>query len=136
MKPHIRDSIAIFAAEMDRKLTRDDALKPAWETECLEALRDELLVEFIELDHAMRDFKTKTECADGKELMLECCDVALYSMMIFSQLHPLTRHNRRGSPVHRIPRIAAENHLVWEQNSRKENGKITTTGERAWTRKN
>ena len=105
-KPHIRDSIVIFAEAMDKKLRRDDNLKPAWETDCLEALRDGLVAEFVELDHAMRDYKTKAECADGRALMLECCDVALFAMMIFSQLHPLTMHNRRGSPVHKIPRVA------------------------------
>lgn len=123
MKPHIRDSIAIFAAEMDRKLTRDDDRKSAWETECLESLRDGLLTEFIEMDHALRDYFIKPGCSDGEALMLECCDVALYSMMIFSQLHSLTRHNRRGHPVHKIPRIEAENHLVWEQKNRRENEK-------------
>lgn len=105
MGEHIRDSIAVFAAEMDRKLTRDDTLKPAWETESMEGLREGLLAEFVELDHAMRDYHVKPECIAGRELAQECCDVANFAMMIFSQLHPLTRHNRRGVPMHKIPKI-------------------------------
>ena len=99
-----RDSITIFADAMETKLQRDDTTKPAWETEAITELRDSLVGEFIELDHAMRDYFTDTDHISGTALMHECCDVANYAMMIFSQLNPLTRHNRRGIPGHAIPR--------------------------------
>jgi len=106
--PSIRDSIIIFAAEMDRKLQRDDQQKQAWETETMGSLEDGLYEEVEELHDSLIKYLTDSDYAAGSELMNECCDVALYAMMIFSQVHPLTRHNRRGSAVYRIPRVVDE----------------------------
>lgn len=105
IEPHIRDTIAIFAAAMDRKLQRDDTIKQAWETEAMIALFDGLKDELSELHDAFVRREYAGEDVDGKAMMEECCDVALYAMMIFSQLHPLTRHNRRGVTEHRLPRV-------------------------------
>ena len=103
-KPHIRDTIIIFAEAMDRKLRRDDDKKCAWETDLLAVLRDELAGEYLELRDALHIYENTTDDPEGKALMLECVDLANQAMMIFSQLHPLTRHNRRGVAQHRLPR--------------------------------
>lgn len=84
----MRDSIRIFAEEMEVKLQRDDAVKPPWEKEHMTSLFSRLLDEVEELADAEGE----------KNKMLECCDIALYAMMIFSQLHPDTKNNVRGIP--------------------------------------
>lgn len=104
-KSHIRDSIIIFAEAMDKKLRRDDATKQAWETEAAYWLRESLWDEMKELHEAFTKHETTADDPDGKALMEECCDVANFAMMIYSQLHPLTRHNRRGVAQHRLPKI-------------------------------
>ena len=96
--PKIRDSLIIFVAAMDEKLQRDDDKKCAWETDLLPILRNELDDEYLELCDALHIYENTTDDPDGKALMLECADLANQAMMIFSQLHPLTRHNRRGAP--------------------------------------
>lgn len=84
----MRASIQVFAEAMETKLQRDDAVKPPWEKEHLTVLFRGLLDEVEELADAEGE----------KNKMLECCDVALFSMMIFSQLHPDTENNVRGIP--------------------------------------
>ncbi|MFZ3046616.1 MAG: hypothetical protein WA151_11945 [Desulfatirhabdiaceae bacterium] len=103
-KQHIRDTIATFAEAMDKKLRRDDDRKSAWETESAYFLRESLWDEMCELHEAFDKHEKTTDDPDGKALMEECCDVANFAMMIFFQLHPLTRHNRHGSSGHIVPR--------------------------------
>ncbi len=102
--PAIRESITVFAGEMENKLRRDDHQKESWEVSQSILLSDYLKEEYNELEEAFRVYHATANDPDGKALMLECVDVALCAMMIFSQLHPMTRHNRRGHPEHKIPR--------------------------------
>jgi hypothetical protein len=81
-----RPSIQIFAEAMEKKLQRDDNTKPPWEHTDLTDLFRRLLDEVEELADA--------ECPENKQL--ECCDVALFAMMIYSQIHPYTKDNLRG----------------------------------------
>jgi len=81
-----RKSIMYFADAMESKLSRDDGVKPAWEKENVVNLYLGLLGEIDEL----ADAKT----IDDK--MLECCDVALCAMMIYSNLHPELNELHRG----------------------------------------
>lgn len=101
---HIRDTLIIFAEAMDKKLRRDDATKSAWETDSMFLLIDWLHDESTELEEAFLTYQTTANDPEGKALMLECVDVANQAMMIFSHLHPLTRHNRRGHAIHQVPR--------------------------------
>ena len=105
----IRETIQVFAEAMEKKLQRDDHLKSAWETDSMFILVDQLTEERDELIDAFSTYQATANDPDGKALMLECCDVALQAMMIFSQVHPLSRHNRRGRPVHAMPRIKPDN---------------------------
>ncbi len=82
----IRPSILVFAAAMERKLQGDDDTKPPWETERLTDLFNGLLDEVEELADAHLE----------SQKMEECCDIALYAMMIFSKLQPETYHLVRG----------------------------------------
>ena len=108
-KHTLRDTIAIFAEAMELKLRRDDDLKSAWETELAMALLDQLWDEALELHDAFRTYHATAEDPEGKAVMMECVDVANFAMMIFSQIHPLTRHNRQGRAVHVLPRRAITN---------------------------
>jgi hypothetical protein len=99
-----RNTIQIFAGAMELKLRRDDDTKSGWEKERFNNLINLLEEEVEELDQALMDF---TACMDDESrtsLMMECADVALCAMMIFSRLHPLTMHNVRGRPVSIIPK--------------------------------
>jgi len=100
-----RDTIKIFAQAMENKLQRDDHQKSAWETDSMFLLFDDFQEEINELFDALQTYQATADDPEGQALRLECVDVALCAMMIFSQLHPLTRHNRRGNPVHAMPRI-------------------------------
>ena len=104
-KHTLRDTVAIFAEAMELKLRRDDDKNSAWETELAMALLDQLWDEALELHDAFRTYHATAEDPEGKAVMNKCLSVAEFAMKIYSQLHPLTRHNRRGSPVHVLPRM-------------------------------
>lgn len=99
--PPIRDSIQVFAEAMDKDLEGT----MAWETEALCGLLSDLEDECKKLRLAFQDYFARMECSDGKELMAACCRVANQAMMIFSQLNPLTGHNRGGYVQKRMPKM-------------------------------
>lgn len=92
----MRPTIKIFAYAMEKKLQRDDDTKPPWEEQPLKNLFNELCDEVAELKTALIRYQLDPKEKHDTELRLECCDVAVYAMMIYSQLHAMTRNNIRG----------------------------------------
>jgi hypothetical protein len=92
----MRPSINIFADAVENKLQRDDGIKPPWEEQPMRELFDALCNEVAELKTAMIRYQLAPTEKHAAELRLECCDVAAYSMMIFSLLHDMTKHSIRG----------------------------------------
>lgn len=91
-----RSSVLTFASAMEAKLRVHDATMGPWEAESQHVLMDWLQDEVRELAEALRRHLEAYDHPSGVALMGECVDVANMAMMIFSQIHPLTRHNVRG----------------------------------------
>ena len=119
----MRDSVKVFAEKMEEILKSGDKYLTAWETESMLSILDELEDTAIELRSYVRRFITDPGHADGKQLMNAACLTGILSMQLFSLVCPVTRHNRRGRSIHSMPRIEADNHLIWDQKNRKECGK-------------
>lgn len=82
----VRKSIQIFAMAMEEKLRAND-WRGGWEAEEPTWLLVRLSEETKELSDAIyepNDEPNQDEC------LSECCDVAIFAMMIFSQMHPET----------------------------------------------
>jgi len=101
----MRHSIKNFIEDgMEVKLQRDDPIKKPWETQPINLLDDFLKEERKEVDDALRRWMATGTDVDRVALMMELADEANTLMMIFSNLHQVSRHYRRGHPVKRLPR--------------------------------
>ena len=87
----MRESVRVFAEAMETKLQRDDDKKDGWENMPLKELLDLLHAEYYELSDSIWNRHGVIENAKQ-----ECCDVANFAMMIYSQLHPELKDNVRG----------------------------------------
>lgn len=106
----MRDTTKVFAEALDQHITRSGMATHPWETESIIALADELDLAVAELYVSLREFRD-----DESHIRRQCLDVAANAMMIFSQHHPLTRHNRCGMARHAMPR------LIENENERSKN---------------
>jgi len=102
----MRKSIEIFIQEgMEVKLIPQDEIKVPWEFQSITELFAHLKEERKEVVEAFNKWRS-TGCAiDQKALMLELADEANLCMMLFSNLHEVSRHYRRGDPEPRLPRM-------------------------------
>jgi len=119
----IRETVKIFSEDLEERLKFEDRCLSAWETEFMLAILDDLENNTIELRSTIRNFLTNADDTDGKNVMDSAVTVGIGAMKLFSMVHPLAMHNRRGRSIHHIPRMEAENHLIWDQKNRKECGK-------------
>jgi hypothetical protein len=88
----VRKSIQIFAIAMEEKLRMND-WRGGWEIEEPTWLLARLSEEIKELSGAIYE---PNDEPNQDERMSECCDVANFAMMIFSQMHPETRELTNG----------------------------------------
>lgn len=100
----MRNSIKIFVEEgMEVKLKQNDEIKTPWEFLSMQQLYTKLKEERFEVGEALENWRNTGHEIERQAFMMELADEANVLMMMFSLLHQVSRHYRRGNPIPRLP---------------------------------